>query len=693
MKKEALLVNRLIHETSPYLLQHAENPVNWLPWGKEALEQAQMEDKPIFLSIGYAACHWCHVMAHESFEDPVIAKILNQHFVSIKVDREERPDIDSIYMSAVVAMTGQGGWPMSIFLTPDGKPFFGGTYFPPLRRYGMPSFTEILTGIVSVWQEKREEASEAARQLYQHIKKNAATPFSLPESELNPAILERATESLINNYDWEYGGWGTAPKFPMPMTIEFLLSQASYGNSRALGVANHALEAMHRGGMYDLIGGGFHRYSTDLFWLVPHFEKMLYDNALLSLAYLHAFKLSGNPDFKRTCVETLSFMQAEMRDAGGGFFSSLDADSEGEEGKFYTWDFTEIQALIKDQEDLRLLESAYGISPQGNFDGKNIPQRPLKTGQTGGVSTSNSHTQFREEQLIELQEKLRAVRRLRVRPFTDDKILVSWNAFAIRAFAESGRLLKEHRFLTTARNATNFILNACVQDGRLLRSWRQGKANVPAYLEDYAALILALLSLYEANFEDHWYEEAIRWTEKMLELFSDPQGGFFDTQHNQDNLIIRPKDLQDNATPSGNSLAVLALLKMAELSYQASWQDKAEYVLAAMQPAIQQHPHAFSFWLQALDLAVGPRQQVALLWPTGTDIATDPLTESLHAMYRPHVITAGSIFPPASSAPALLKDRPLLAGKATAYVCKDFVCKHPVTEPAEFLNQLDATIK
>ena len=681
--------NKLIAETSPYLLQHANNPVNWYPWGTEALEKAKKEDKPIFLSIGYTACHWCHVMAHESFEDPEIAGILNQHFVNIKVDREERPDLDSIYMSAVVAMTGQGGWPMSVFLTPNGHPFFGGTYFPPQRRYGMPSFSEILNGIITIWQTKRDEITEAAQQLLHSLQAN--TSISLAgEGSVNPEILEKAAESLISSYDWENGGWGAAPKFPMPMAINFLLSRAAQGNAKAMDAAAHALKAMQRGGMYDLVGGGFHRYSTDPHWLVPHFEKMLYDNAQLALVYLHAFQLNGILRFKATCLETLQFIQEEMRHSGGGFFSSLDADSESEEGKFYTWEYKEICNLIKDPEDIRLLELTFGISLQGNFEGRNILQYSHEIDQANQVLQPDIQNTVNEERIKNLLNILQESRRNRVRPLTDDKILVCWNALTIQAFAEASRYLEQADFLVTAQNAANFLLGECYQDGVLFRSWREGKTKVPAFLEDYAALILALFSLYETDFDLHWYSTALELTEKMMSLFSDPSGGFSDTQPDQDALIIRPKEVQDNATPSGNAMAVMVLLKLAELSDRTDWNATAEQSLAAMQVIMRQHPRAFSFWLQALDFAVGNRQQVAIVWPDTASPPTEFLNTLVKSNYSPHRTIAGSRYPLANSVPALLKDKTLLAGKTTAYVCRDFVCKKPTFDPGEFLDQLNA---
>ena len=462
--------NRLQNETSPYLLQHAHNPVNWYPWGPEALDEARQKDKPIFLSIGYAACHWCHVMAHESFEDPRIADLLNRDFVPIKVDREERPDLDSIYMSAVVAMTGQGGWPMSVFLTPDGQPFYGGTYFPPDARYGLPSFHQVLTSLAQSWKNDRDQILEVGQKLKAHLQEGSR--LNLASQPLSGRAIEAAAETLLKDYDWSNGGWGPAPKFPQPMAIEFLLRQAVRGNSRALQVAHHVLEAMSRGGLYDVVGGGFHRYSTDERWLVPHFEKMLYDNAQLALAYLHAWRLTGTHSWRRICEATLDFILRELTGPEGGFLSSLDADSGGEEGSFYVWTVDQIKEAAGDPQDAAFLISAYEIQAGGNFDGRTVLQRALSDHQM--AEQFHLPEDSIQENFSRLHARLFIARQGRVRPATDDKVLVSWNALALRAFAEAGRFLQRPDYLAAAARNASFLLAACHPGDRLLRSWRDG---------------------------------------------------------------------------------------------------------------------------------------------------------------------------------------------------------------------------
>src|SRR5690349_16288576 len=462
--------NQLANESSPYLLQHANNPVNWFPWGDEALSKARAENKPIFLSIGYAACHWCHVMAHESFEDDVTAAFMNEHFVNVKVDREERPDIDAIYMQATVAMTGSGGWPMSVFLTPDLKPFYTGTYFPPVQRYNMPSFKDVLAGIVRAWKEEPDEISRVGDQVSGHLQQSLANEHSRGET-FQQDHLNAVAKALGEAYDWGYGGWGSAPKFPQPMTIEFLLRRYAQGDEEALKPALHVLKAMARGGMYDVVGGGFSRYSVDNFWRVPHFEKMLYDNAQLARAYLHAWQITNEPAFKTVVTETLDFVAREMTDPAGGFYSSLDADSEGEEGKFYVWTLEEIREILK--EDSEFFEAAYGITPRGNWEGKTVLQRALDDAslaarfkldaQTVPVKLSDSHS------------RLLAARSSRIRPGTDDKILTAWNGLMLAAIAEAARVLdepdKRNKHLLLATRSVEFLLNALHPDGKLKRSW------------------------------------------------------------------------------------------------------------------------------------------------------------------------------------------------------------------------------
>ncbi len=674
--------NHLASETSPYLLQHAENPVDWYPWNEKTLEKAHQEDKPIFLSIGYAACHWCHVMAHESFEDPLTAQLMNKNFINIKVDREERPDLDSIYMDAVISMTGQGGWPMSVFLTPDGEPFYGGTYFPPTPRYGMPGFKEILTAIDHIWRDEREQVFQITQQLVNHMRSTSAWG-SRDVAPLSMADLETAVQKLVTSYDWQHGGWGGAPRFPAPLTIEFLLQQGARGMDEPVKVCAHALKAMQRGGMYDVVGGGFHRYSTDDRWLIPHFEKMLYDNAQLALVYLHAYLLTGEVSFKITCQETLDFLLREMAHPLGGFYSSLDADSEGQEGKFYIWSVEEIKSILSDREDLDLFQKVYPLAAGGNFEGKNILQKRLDEDQLS--SDLGMPVEILRQRLVKIHRMLLDARAKRHRPQTDDKVLVAWNGLAIKAFAEAGRTFGRDDFLRAAQKNADFLLNNLYLDNRLRRSWREGQARHNAYLEDYAALCLALIALYQADGNFKWYEWAVRLEAEMKAGFSDPAGGFFDTRHDHGSLLVRPKVIQDNATPSGNATAALALLQLAEYSGDLAERGQVETFLASLRTACLDYPSAFSFWLQVMDFAVGPVQQIAIVWPDGDS----PLTEFLHLVnhqYRPRTVIAASPATAGGNQPEFLQNRVPIDGKTTAYVCQNFICQRPTTSLAEFRN-------
>ena len=675
--------NRLSRETSPYLLQHANNPVDWFPWGPEALEKARTENKPIFLSIGYAACHWCHVMEHESFEDPETARVLNESFVSIKVDREERPDLDSIYMNAVTAMTGQGGWPMSVFLTPEGEPFYGGTYFPPVRRYGMPAFREILAAVTKAWENEAEAIRKTGQDLANHLRE-ASTWGAEPGAAFRASTPEQATTALIQTYDWKQGGWGKAPRFPQPMTLEFLMMQATRGNTRALDAVTHNLSVMSRGGMYDVIGGGFHRYSVDDLWLVPHFEKMLYDNAQLALAYLHAHLLTGRADFRHICTETLDFVLREMTDPQGGFYSSLDADSEGEEGKYYVWTERELEGVLN-EDDHNLLHQVYPFPENGNFEGKTILQRQSdlpELAETLGMSEEILTTRLSgvHRTLYELRER-------RVRPGTDDKVLVSWNALALRALAEAARYLKRDDYLIAARKNADFLLTSMYRDGRLLRAWRSGDARHNAYLEDYAGLILALLALYQTDPDPRWYRSAVELAEAMQAGFRDPKGGFFDTRHDHGELLTRPKDIQDNATPSGNALAANALLQLAALDERPEWQDQAEAMLSILQDLMVRHPTGFAMWLQAADFAAGPVRQIAIIGPTD-DPGTRALMDAVWQAYRPRTVIAQSAAEVGNEGPGLLHERGMIQSKPSAYVCQGFTCNLPVNEVEGLLQQL-----
>jgi uncharacterized protein YyaL (SSP411 family) len=659
--------NQLIYETSPYLLQHAHNPVNWYPWGEEALQRAQIEDKPIFLSIGYAACHWCHVMEKESFEDPRIAEFLNQYFISIKVDREERPDLDSIYMSAVIAMTGQGGWPMSIFLTPLLQPFYGGTYFPPIRRYGMPSFFEVLQGIHRAWIEDHPNLLNAAHRLTEYLQ--SQTQFqSLSLSTNLPAKIQQASQKLIQTFNPQTGGWGHSPLFPQPMAIEFLLMQAQNGNAEALITAETSLKAMQRGGIYDVLGGGFHRYSTDEHWLVPHFEKMLYDNAQLARIYLHAYQQTNNPLYRETCQATLDFLLQELRNPQGGFYSSLDADSADGEGFYYTWEDAELHHFLTTQE-YQALSQAFSISPNGCFQGRNILQwreQPI-------LSIERSPT------LQNAIQRLITIRQQRTRPAADDKILTSWNAFTAQTLAEAGRALQRPDYLAAAQQNLHFLLTNLRHNNRLLRSWRADHAHLDAYLEDYAALILALLATYQADFDPSWYHTAQLLAKQMVSIYADPQGGFFDVPQNASNLLLRPKDLQDNATPSGNALAALALLTLQ--TYGETYPEPT------LPNDLTNHPLAFGYWLQVLTWLAGPVHQIALIWPSNETPPPQTLM-ALHAPYRPLTVIAASPLPSTNAIP-LLQNRPLQNQSATLYLCQGFTCQNPINSWPSITNALN----
>jgi uncharacterized protein YyaL (SSP411 family) len=676
-------MNKLTQSTSPYLLQHAHNPVDWHPWGEEAIAKARAEDKPIFLSIGYAACHWCHVMAHESFEDPETAAFMNQHFVNIKVDREERPDIDGIYMQAVIAMTGSGGWPMSVFLSPDLKPFYSGTYFPPVRRYNMPSFKDILTGLSNAWINDRAEIEKVSEQIASHLKhqNNDRTSDLLTREQLG-----RIAKAIHDSYDWGYGGWGDAPKFPQAMVLEFLLQHCvNHHEEEHLKLIRHCLEAMARGGMYDVVGGGFARYSTDKFWRVPHFEKMLYDNAQLVRAYLHAWQVTHDPSFQRVVNETLAFVAREMTHELGGFYSSLDADSEGKEGKFYVWSLDEIREILKDESEF--FEAAYGITPRGNFEGRTVLQRALDDASLAARFKLDPESV--PAKLAGSHSRLFAARAPRVRPGTDDKVLTSWNGLMLAGFAEAARVLENDEYKKLAVANAEFLLSALRPVGKLKHAWRDGRTTNEVFLEDHAALILGLLELYQTDFNDRWFAAARELADEMIEHFQDPQGGFFDTANNSEDLLIRPKDIQDNATPSGNALACEALLKLAAYTDEGKYRDLAESSLQLIPDFALRHPLGFARWLSAAEFATGQVKQVALLGDV-SDETFKQMRMAVQDEYRPNLIMAASSIPVKESAPALLKNRPLVNDRVTAYVCEGFVCRQPTTELETLISQLNA---
>ncbi|MGQ0568599.1 MAG: thioredoxin domain-containing protein [Armatimonadota bacterium] len=668
--------NRLSSETSPYLLQHANNPVDWYSWGEEALQRAQAEDKPIFLSIGYAACHWCHVMEHESFEDPAVAAVMNEDFISIKVDREERPDLDQIYMSAVVAQTGHGGWPMSVFLTPKGVPFYGGTYFPPVARQGMPAFVDLLRAIADAWKTRRDEIERSGTSLLNVLRRDAV---SAATPGLSAGTLEAAYRTLERQYDLARGGWGGAPKFPQPMTSEFLLRTYLRTNERsALTMAESTLTKMAHGGIYDHLGGGFHRYATDAIWLVPHFEKMLYDNAQLARAYVHAWQVTENPLFQRVAEETLDYLVREMTDRAGGCYSSQDADSEGVEGKFFVWTLDEVRETLGGVAEL--FAEAYGVTEHGNFEGKNIlhvvyDAQVLADRRGGAAGEIEARLAAARTALFERREG-------RIRPGLDDKVLVAWNGLALAAFADAARVFDRADYRRVAETNASFILKEMqTPQGRLRRSWRAGGARLNAYLEDYANFIDGLLALYEATFDARWFVEARRLADVMIAHYHDPAGGFFDTSDDHETLVVRPRDLQDNATPSGNAMAASVLLRLAALTGDGQYRDLAEEALRLVQPMAGTYPTAFAQWLSALDFALARPKEIAIVGdPAHAD--TRALLEIVTKPYRPNQVVATGR-PGESSPIPLLAGRAPLDGRATAFVCENFACRLPVADPKE----------
>jgi uncharacterized protein len=643
--------NRLAQETSPYLLQHRDNPVDWYPWGEEALERARREDRPLLVSVGYSACHWCHVMERESFEDPEIAALMNDHLVCVKVDREERPDVDAVLMEACQAMTGQGGWPLNAFLTPEQAPFFVGTYYPPEPRHGMPSWRTVLEAVAEAWDDRRDRVREQGAQVLGALGGASRLPAS--DEPITEAVLEEAVEGLRGQYDPVNGGFGRAPKFPQASLVEFLLARGERGISIA------TLRAMAQGGIYDQVGGGFSRYAVDATWTVPHFEKMLYDNALLARAYLHGWQVSGDPLLRRTVQETLDWALREMRSPEHGFYAALDADSEGVEGKFYVWSIDELRAALGDLAEPAI--AYFGASEAGNFEGANVLE---------GRGPA-------PERLPEIRCKLYGARAQRIRPGLDDKQLTAWNALMISALAQAGAALEHAGYVEAAVACAEFLLGRRDADGHLLRT-----GQIPGYLDDHAYLLEALLTLYEATFDPRWFEAARALADTTIERFADEEtGGFFTTAADHPEGFARRKDLDDSPVPAGGSSAAFGLLRLARLTGEHEYERRALGVLRVLAPIVGRHPHGFGHALQAIDFYLAPVREVAIAGDS------DELARVVRGAYRPHVVLAGGEGAPTPGGNESLVGVPLLEGRTpvegrpAAYVCEHFTCRAPVTDP------------
>ena len=683
--------NRLATETSPYLLQHAHNPVDWYPWGTDAFDHARREDKPILLSVGYSACHWCHVMERESFENDEIAALMNRLFVSIKVDREERPDVDQIYMQAVQSMTGRGGWPMTVFMTPDGVPFYGGTYFPPVDRHGMPAFPRLLQSIADAYHGRRGEVLEAGRQLVETM--GQSERLSRSASLLSRDVVTRAYLGLAGEFDERDGGLGQAPKFPQPMTWEAILRVwKRTGDARALEMLRRTLTRMARGGIYDQLGGGFHRYSVDAQWLVPHFEKMLYDNAQLASLYLHGWLATNDSEYRLIVEETLDYVRREMTHPAGGFYSAQDADSEGAEGKFFVWSPDEIRAAVGDPALARVALAYWGVDDGPNFEDHSIlfvPRDPATVAESLGLTQDAMMAS-----LARARQVLHAAREKRVHPGLDDKVLASWNGLMLAAFAEAAAVLGRTDYLAAAVHNAEFLASQMVRDGRLRRSWKDGQARITGYLEDHAMVGAGLLALYEATFDRKWLDESRRLAEEALRLFwSEEREAFFDTGHDQETLVVRPRNLFDNAVPSGTSVTIEWLLRLAVVLGEERYEAVALKALRPMADLMQRYPSGFGRYLSALDFHLGPVAEVALVWPPGEERGVAPLLDTVFGRYQPNRVVVGA----AEGAPGggglpLLAERGTVNGRPTAYVCRHYVCQLPVTEPEALAGQLDAGV-
>lgn len=664
--------NKLIHEKSPYLLQHAHNPVDWYPWGAEAFSRAVSEDKPIFLSIGYSTCHWCHVMERESFEDEEVAQILNRDFICIKVDREERPDIDSIYMSVCQALTGHGGWPLTVFLTPDRQPFYAGTYFPKDNSKGFMGLMSLLDSVKEAWDLKRESLLESAKNIIEHISQEESSD----ETKISKDIIHEAFKHFKYNFDSKYGGFGTSPKFPSPHTLLFLLRYwYTEKEPFALEMVEKTLESMKNGGIFDHIGFGFSRYSTDKKWLVPHFEKMLYDNALLAIAYGEAYSATGNKNYEETARQILDYVQRDMSSQLGAFYSAEDADSEGFEGKFYIWSQEEVIKVLG-QKDGKEYCSLFDITPSGNFEGLNIPNL-IETG-----TLSQQQKSFAEE----CRKKLFNHREKRVHPYKDDKVLTSWNGLMIAAMAYCGRIFGEERYIEASKRCVDFIYKKLIRtDGRLLARYRDGEAIFSAYLEDYAFLVWGLLELYEATFTTIYLKRALKLTDAMLNLFGENNSAaLFLYGHDSEQLISRPRESYDGAIPSGNSVAAMNLLRLARITGHHEYENRAKAIMDFFNNQVQAAPTGHSYMLSSYMYSVSDNSSEIVI--TGEN--SKEMLDTLNRKYLPFAVTISNISPELTEIAPFVGDYKSQNGKTAAYVCRNFSCMEPVTQPEKLSEVL-----
>jgi uncharacterized protein len=680
--------NRLIDETSPYLIQHAHNPVDWHPWGEEALEKSRSQDKPILLSVGYAACHWCHVMEHESFENEAIAQLMNDHFVCIKVDREERPDIDTIYMNAVQMMTGHGGWPMTVFLTPELKPFYGGTYYPPVDRQGMPGFPRVLLAMSEAYQTKREDVASSADSITAELQKT--NRFYPNNDMLTSEVFNDAYNALYAGFDKTYGGFGRAPKFPPSMALMFLLRYHQRTNTpEAMHMVEVTLHRMANGGMYDHLGGGFARYSVDNYWLVPHFEKMLYDNALLARVYLQAYQATKRPLYRRVAEEILEYVMRDLTDRAGGFYSSEDADSEGVEGKFYVWTRAQVLEVLGNQEGEIFCEF-YDITESGNFEhGNSIINSPHNL--ENFAERKNLSADELNRILANGKKQLFYARQQRIRPGLDNKVLTAWNGLMLTAFAEAANILGRDDYRAVAVRNADFILTSLMQDGRLLRTYKEGKAKLNAYIEDYAYVLEGLLATYEATFDLQYFDKARALADRMIELFWDEQEeGFFFTSSDHEELLTRTKDYFDNAIPSGNSVAALALQKLSLLTADTNYQKYALSILRIARQFMSRYPNAFGFMLCSLDFYLSEPKEIAIVGSTDSH-EIRLYIEEIYSRFIPNKVLAATETAESSAAEAikLLAEKTAVNNQPTVYVCRNYTCLAPATTSEELSERLD----